>query len=1053
MDSQQTFSLLLEKLEYKMSPNLMLRDTPDESIPEELETTWRKAKEKLRIDAVYFVANAPVIYFKRFEAYDVKDIAEFHRKVWNQSQAPLVFAVMPNDIRVYNGYEAPQRTSLTGLVEPSRLDSELSYSSFLSLWERLAVFSRLAIESGSFWRDYGPYFRRENRADQKLIANLRYIRRQLIAEAKLSPEHVHSLIGRSIFSFYLQDRGVLPQGHDGFFAKTFGQSYVRYTDLLTSHEVTYRFFKILRNHFNGDMFPVTEEEESAVKPNHLAMLRSLFTTDLVSGGQLLFFWAYNFEFIPIELISAIYEEFLYQEESGKDGAYYTPPMLVDFMLDQVLPWNDTNHALRILDPACGSGIFLVEAYRRLVARWRKVHRDSPPLEVLSKILTTSIFGIDIKRQALRVAAFSLYLALLDYLEPNAIWMNMQFPSLIGTNLIEGDFFDETVKVQFGKNAFDIIIGNPPWESPLTLHAQTFLRNNKLDVGDKQIAQAFLWRAPQFCNTEAHIALLCSSKSLLFNKSGPNMSFRKAFFGSFTVTKIFDFSAVRRFLFEKGIAPAAAVFYTIQKPNHNSSVFYGAPKLTHLTRRFAAIVIESNDLKSIPVWQILASMDNAGKKNAASSRSQGVQETLLFAEGNAEEEVPKHSINIWKVALWGTTQDYILLQALDQYPSLEEVVKSLGWYGPQGGFNRSGPGKHNHFSWLDSASFLDGEDFTLYGINENVLKKMPESAKYYRGGDPHLFKAPFVLFKRGQAKRRPGAAFSSQNFVYTTAMTGISGPLEDSNLLKALTALLNSNFAQYYWFLTSSSWGVEREEVTVGELKNLPFPFLNASNGKIANIAQLVDKLATLSVMRSSHLQAEHFDSSGYLDDLNKQIEALEQKLNYSIYDCFDLSEQEVRLIEDTVQYTIGFFNSPERSIALQQPTVDMQVSYAKTYVEALNFYLEPIGRRLTATLFVGQNLPMIGVRFVSIKREEETPDIQLAIPNAHMLEALPNLRQMSFENFSRNIYHRRNYRIYDNKDAISIFKPAESRLWTTSSALSDAEETIAELLQSKRVSK
>src|SRR5437764_11330756 len=128
MDSQQTFSLLLEKLEYKTSPNLMPRDKSDESIPDEWETTWREAKEKLRIDAIYFVGNAPVIYFKRFDSYDEKDIAEFHRKVWNQSQAPLVFAVMPNDIRVYNGYDAPQRTSLTGLIEPSRLDSELNHS-------------------------------------------------------------------------------------------------------------------------------------------------------------------------------------------------------------------------------------------------------------------------------------------------------------------------------------------------------------------------------------------------------------------------------------------------------------------------------------------------------------------------------------------------------------------------------------------------------------------------------------------------------------------------------------------------------------------------------------------------------------------------------------------------------------------------------------------------------------------------------------------------------------------------------------------------------------
>jgi hypothetical protein len=266
-------------------------------------------------------------------------------------------------------------------------------------------------------------------------------------------------------------------------------------------------------------------------------------------------------------------------------------------------------------------------------------------------------------------------------------------------------------------------------------------------------------------------------------------------------------------------------------------------------------------------------------------------------------------------------------------------------------------------------------------------------------------------------------------------------------------LLNSHFAQYYWFLTSSSWGVEREEVTAGELKNLPFPFLNVGSRKIANIAKLVDKLAALSVARSSHLQEEYFDSSSYIDDLDKQIEALEQGLNYSIYDCFDLSERDVRLIEDTVQYTIGFFNSPEKSRALQQPTVNMQISYAKTYIEALNFYLQPIGRKLTATLFIDQNLPMIGVQFISVKREEEIPDIQLSAPNTHMLEALPNLHQISLEKFSSNGYHRRNYRIYSNKDAISIFKPAESRLWTTASALSDAEETIAELLNKKRVSK
>lgn len=1031
-----------------MSPYLMLEDTPSESAPEELEITWREAKDKLQIDAIYFIANAPIIYFKRFEAFDERIIADFHRKVWNQSQIPLIFAILPNDIRVYNGYETPKNSQVTTVIEPTRLDQELTNS--INIWERLAIFSRLAIDSGSFWRDYGNYFRRETRADQMLIANLRYVRRQLIAEAHLNPEHAHSLIGRSIFAFYLQDRGVLSEGDEGFFAKTFGKSYLRYTDLLVSHEDTYRFFDFLREHFNGDMFPVTEEEKVAVTSEHLERLQRLFTVDVIRGGQMLFFWAYNFEFIPIELISAIYEEFLYQEESGKDGAYYTPPMLVDFMLDQILPWHSLNYKLRVLDPACGSGIFLVEAYRRLIERWRQSHEyQKPSFPELSDILTTSVFGVDIKRQALRVAAFSLYLALLDYLEPKTIWMDVIFPPLIGSNLIQSDFLDEGIQVHIALRSFDIVIGNPPWESQLTSYAQEFLTQYKYIVGDKQIAQAFLRRAPQFCKLQGQIALLCSSKSLLYNKSGPNLAFRKAFFSDFTVEKVFDFSAMRHFLFEKGDAPATAIFYTHEKPSLQSTVFYGAPKLTHLTRRLAAIIIEANDLKQIPTWQILASLDNPGKRDLRLV----TQKTLFSEDDESSEGIFKHYINIWKSALWGTHHDYTLLQELNAYPTLEEVEDYLGWFGPHGGFNRTGPGESKYFPWLDKALFLQAEDFTQYGINKDLLQTLPQGALYYRGADPRLFKAPFVMFKRGQVQRRPGAAFSDVDFTYTTSISGIAGPVRDSNLLKALTALLNSDFAQYFWFLTSSSWGVEREEVTVGELKTLPFPFLKAPSFMVNHIAHLVDQLAEITRDCSKYRLESPFDSSGFIDELDQKAKLLERELNHNVCECFQLSDQEILMVNETVESTISFFNSPEKSMSLQRPTVNIQTSYAEAYIESINFYLEPVGRKLTATVYIDEVLPMLGVRFTSRKLHEEDPSVQISFPDTYMRRTLPNLYRLSFERLSRGLYHRRNFRVYDKPESFSIFKPAERRLWTISAALSDADETIAELLQSKKALK
>jgi len=161
-DAQQMYSALLDHLDYKKSSNFISRDTPENEIPPEREVTWREAKERLGVDAIYFVANAPVIYFKRFAAYD-KQIPELHRNVWSQSRVPLLFVILPTDVRIYSGYEEPKH----GDGEPSRLEEKLGSTRTSTLWERLNIFTRAAIESGAFWREYGEekYFKRARRAD------------------------------------------------------------------------------------------------------------------------------------------------------------------------------------------------------------------------------------------------------------------------------------------------------------------------------------------------------------------------------------------------------------------------------------------------------------------------------------------------------------------------------------------------------------------------------------------------------------------------------------------------------------------------------------------------------------------------------------------------------------------------------------------------------------------------------------------------------------------------------------------------------------------------
>ena len=68
-----------------------------------------------------------------------------------------------------------------------------------------------------------------------------------------------------------------------FFGQRFGSNYRVYTDILDSHEHIYNFFHFLQDRFNGDIFPIDEEEKKLVRPENLEKLQRLFTEDAVGG--------------------------------------------------------------------------------------------------------------------------------------------------------------------------------------------------------------------------------------------------------------------------------------------------------------------------------------------------------------------------------------------------------------------------------------------------------------------------------------------------------------------------------------------------------------------------------------------------------------------------------------------------------------------------------------------------------------------------------------------------------------------------------------------------
>src|SRR3990167_6434008 len=211
------------------------------------------------------------------------------------------------------------------------------------------------------------------------------------------------------------------------------------TGMFATVDTAFQLFKWLRATFNGDLFPMDDPgaEHHRLSDSHLALLRD-FTEgcSLVSGQGRLF--RFRYDAIPVDLISSIYQQFARssaEDEADEQGLHYTPVELVHLTLDPV--FETLPGAARVIDPTCGSGAFLVEAFRRLV--WKSSQGKPASRAMVREVLYERLFGIDINRSALGIAAFSLYLAALELdEEPVTDIVDLKFHRLIGVTLFEAD---------------------------------------------------------------------------------------------------------------------------------------------------------------------------------------------------------------------------------------------------------------------------------------------------------------------------------------------------------------------------------------------------------------------------------------------------------------------------------------------------------------------------------------------------------------------------------------------------------------------------------------
>ncbi len=1009
MNQEETYEKVCSELEYHCG---IIKDVEQAHSPVQRHL-FSEAKRLIKnIDAMYFSGDVPIAYFKLLSSdFDETEIIALHRRVWNQSRVPLLYVITPGELRIYNCFEKPANPEIDELDTQERLIERFNLAT--GILEGLKKFSKSQIDSGAFWKsEEGQRFRSDRMVDQRLLKHLR-ITREKLHKRGLKYSVIHNLIGRSIFILYLEDRGAIDK--DTFYNQ-FLDGATTYSDVIKDKSAVYRLFKKLKEDFNGDLFPVTDEElTSKVNSTHLKFIRELFYgTDMDTGQQTL--WRpYDFGVIPIELISAIYEEFLHTEKeknyTSKEGAYYTPHALVEFVLNEVLPWpsdDDHQHELSILDPACGSGIFLVEAFRRLVARWKFSHNEKNiPIPELKRILTNYIYGVDTEKDAIRVAAFSLYLAFMDYLEPKTILETIRFPYLVycpedpdkyGKNLFPMDIFETG---PFENMNYDIVVGNPPWKRDcLPEHISNYLSSRGFA---QEIAQAFLWRVRDF-SSNGKISLLATSK-ILFNTETKDCHFRREFFGQNYVEMVINFSALRRTkgkkgrqLFVSAVGPATLFFYRTNTPEQpKSTILYCTPKPNRADNALPGITIDASEFKFLP-----------RTKCSTSDR-------------------------IWKVAMWGTQRDLEIIERLQKHDNLASHFGScrsdLSWKRAHGFQTSSSHNKNKPDDSLSNMPFIDAKDVTRFQINPDKITKVKPNA-FFRFGCMETYFGPHILIKEGQANKKFCAAFTEHDCAFRKTITGVSGPSDESALMKAITVYLNSSFSSYFLFLTASTWGVERESVysnEVFQLPDLPFRFTDKQIDKLAGNVDAIGKLM----------------GEG-LHETDAHICKIEADIDQIVYESLDLSKSERFLIDDVLEYSLDFFQEGENSKACDIVDTEDLEDYSETFCDAVNSILQFGESRAKAVVYRGDApLRVVSIRFSEVNDERT---VTISDSTEGLEHALSRLDRQIIEEYSESIYVRRNVKFYD-KDTLYITKPDEKRFWTRSMALRDADETLAEGLR------
>ena len=777
------FNTGLSKLGFNEELNEGLFFTKDIGQYVSIHNLWfhlEKAKI-LQADAIFcrkiigdkYIPQVYLYDFTEKDIYEEKVLTEIHKKIWTSSEVPIVCVFSKTEIRILDTtYPINKENDIPTYLEKIALTSKV-HNIFNTQFAN-------NIRTGTYWENETIKKKlsfSKNSSYSILIDYLKVVIREAVKNANVEKKRlIQKLIVQSILVKYLEEKEDIYGNR--VFPSDFFSSYSNATcfcDILRNGRLFDFFEDLNKNHFNGKVFEWKDEEKEILIDDKFSYLADALSGDLSSDGQMSIWRLYSFNFIPVELISRLYEEFIEDEEKSKNGAAYTPSHLANLLVDEIMPVGNAKELdkFKIIDPACGSGIFLVIAFKRLIQWWRaKNQYKNPSLSELKQILNNSIFGVDINETATQLTAFSLCIALCEELTPKQIWNELRFDDLTKKNVSHKDFFLWLDENKDEKESFDIIIGNPPFvRGGISTNLGTWAINKSesVSIPQNQIALKFLSESIQLLKPQAQLCLIIKASGLLYNST--SSEYKKALFKHYNVNQILDFSPLARnkSLWDCGTdVAAAAIFLTKESPNMEKNILHAIFRRTKATKERIVFEIDEYDLHFIP-------------RNEAYTNP-----------------------HIFKCNLMGGGRINLLIKKCLDFDSLETYLKNNDCECGEGFIVGTGGKLYKEFIY--NYPYIPTESFSEAGVDLSQLSYINKGVKFVKIPEREIFEFPNLIIKENIGEQKiPIHLNTNQHFSFKDKLIGIYSKVKNVDVLKSIYKSFedNSDLYRFFTFATSS----------------------------------------------------------------------------------------------------------------------------------------------------------------------------------------------------------------------------------------------------------